>query len=61
MSLATLELEFSGVVVDPGKSSFRVGDEVLGMIPPTPNPITSNKGCMAQYVLAKVNTVLCYC
>ena len=50
--LAVPEIEFSGVVVDPGDSSFRVGDEVLGVIPL--NIFTSSKGCMAEYVLAKV-------
>ena len=52
VAVAVPEIEFSGVVADPGKSSYRVGDEVLGVIPP--NIFTSSKGCMAEYVLAKV-------
>lgn len=48
------ELEFSGIVVDSGESSFQIGDEVIGVIPP--NFFTSDRGALAQYVLAKVGT-----
>ena len=49
---AVPEMELSGVVADPGSSSFKAGDEVFGIIPH--NPMTSNRGALAQYVLLKV-------
>ncbi|KAF7970755.1 hypothetical protein HWV62_23166 [Athelia sp. TMB] len=48
---AVPEVELSGIVVDPGASSFKEGDEIFGFIPP--KPLSSNRGALAQYVLLK--------
>jgi NADPH:quinone reductase-like Zn-dependent oxidoreductase len=45
------ESEFSGIVVDSGESSFKISDEVIGVIPL--NIFTSDRGALAQYVLVK--------
>lgn len=51
---AVPEIELAGVIVDPGESAFAKGDEVFGFVPP--NPMSSNRGALAQYVLMKVST-----
>ena len=52
---AVPEMELSGVVADPGSSSFKAGDEVFGIIPP--NLMSSDRGALAQYVLIKVSCI----
>ncbi|KZP18885.1 hypothetical protein FIBSPDRAFT_955853 [Athelia psychrophila] len=49
---AVPELELSGVIVDPGESSFVKGDEVFRFV--SPNLMSSDRGALAQYVLMKV-------
>ncbi|KAF7978118.1 hypothetical protein HWV62_1541 [Athelia sp. TMB] len=53
---AVPEMELSGVIADPGSSSFKVGDEVFGIIPH--NPMTSARGALAQYVLLKAKHIV---